>query len=206
MQAPITIDEPDEGVTMSGTYSQAELDEAVATAVAPFEAKIKDFEAALTQSELEDRFVTEKAGLESQIAELQAQLDSAVLAAEAAKNEKDSFVAWLEEEAGKEAAALELARIKDERLSLVREVASFPEEYVDANADRWASLSEDDFGALVADWQAIASKTVVTETEPVAEIPTATAMIASREATTGSKSAISEIIGMTHVGQSLRNL
>jgi hypothetical protein len=179
-----------ESVVSEKSFSQEDLDAAVAAAVKPLEEKIKELSVQHEQTEIEARFAKEKADLEAQVAEIQGQLDGAVLKAAESDKKFEELVAYLDAAMAEEAAAAELARRKEERLTLVREVASFPDEYVEANAERWAGLSDEDFEALVNDWRAIASK-------PVEDtLPAATAMVASRPASNGS-SAIREILDLT---------
>jgi hypothetical protein len=82
--------------------------------------------------------------------------------------------------------AQEYAARKEQRLEQVKEVASFSEEHVSANADRWAKMSDDDFEAIISDWKAVAEAAAQPVVEKQEEkIPAATAMVASRSETKG---------------------
>jgi hypothetical protein len=190
-------DTPTEEVSMSKEYSQDEFDAAVALAVKPLEDKIKELLTSQEQAQVEERIAKEKAELEAKIAEIQSQLDSAVLEAAEAKKAHDEMIAFFESAKEEEARAAELAARKEERLTVVREVASFPEEYVEANAERWASLSDEDFEALTNDWKAIAAKRE--ESSSDSSLPNATAMVASRQDGKPS-SALKEIFELTLAG------
>ena len=100
-----------------------------------------------------------------------------MLEAEKAKNDHAELVSLLEQAQADAERAAEIAARKDERLAKVREVASFPEEYLTANSDRWAAMGDEDFEVLVADYAAVSAKKV--EGEGV--IPVETAMNNERE-------------------------
>jgi fibronectin type 3 domain-containing protein len=191
-----------EGGVMSKTYSQDELDAAVAAAVKPLEDTLQDLKAGVEQSEIEQRHAKEKAELESKISEIQAQLDSAVLKAAEAEKQHTELVAFLEAEQAKADAAAEIARRREDRLAVVKQVASFPDEYMEANADRWAALADEDFAALTEDWKAIASKPAGDESDDNSDQMPAgqTAMVASRNDESDGKSAVRDIFDLTLSG------
>jgi DNA repair exonuclease SbcCD ATPase subunit len=206
---PLCAEDPGEGLgdndsltrggDMSTTYTKEDIDSAVAEALKPLQDRIRELEAVSEQSELQARFDQEKSELDEKIKDLQAQLDSAVLATEEAKAAHSALVAYLEDAAQKEEAAREVAERKESRLTVVREVANFPEDYVTANADRWAELADEEFEALVSDWKAIsASKPKGEEAEEV--IPESSALNGEREIASSGKSAVSEIVGLTGRG------
>lgn len=185
---------PVEGGDMSKTYTQEELDAAVTAALEPVQKSLEELKAGMEQSEVEARFSQEKAELEASIADLQAQLDSAVLKASEAEKRYDDLVAMLEEATAAAEAKAEAAARMEARLARVNEVASFPEEYVAANAERWASMSDEDFETLVADWAAIAKPKEEAAEEVV--FPETTAMVASRSDAKPT-SAVREIFDLT---------
>lgn len=197
MQEETTIETPDGGENGLSTFTQEDIDSAVAAAVKPLDDKIKELLTSQEQADIEERIVKEKAELEAKMADIQTQLDSAVLEAAEAKKTHDEFVAFLDAAKADEAAKAELASRKEARLTLVKEVASFPEEYVEANADRWAALSDEDFEALTADWKQIASKRE--ESTEDTTLPSATTMVASRQEGKPS-SALDDIFALTLSG------
>lgn len=191
-------------------YSQEQLDAAVAAAVAPLKEQIAAFEVKASTSELETQIAEAKAEADRQVAELQAKLDSAVLeASEAAKANQD-LVAYLESVKSEQEAAAELASRKEERLATVRDAASFPDDYIEANAERWAALDDAAFEALVSDWRAIAKKEDKPEGGSSAAEAEAlfasTAMHASRNDDQASKPAYKEVFSFLGQGADLRNL
>jgi multidrug resistance efflux pump len=139
-------------------------------------------ETAATESETAARIDAFKADAEAQIAEVRAQLDTAVLEAQQAKSELDTFKAELAALAEAEAAQAAIEARRDERLARVKEVASFPEEYLTLNADRFAAMSDEDFEEKVAEWAMISSKTPAV----AGGIPAKTALVAAREVTSDS--------------------
>lgn len=205
---PLCADQSDgtssssEGGVMSKTYSQDELDAAVAAAVKPLEDSLQEFKASMEQSEVEQRHAKEKAELEASIAEIQAQLDSATLKAGEADKKYEELVAFLEAEQAKAEAAAEIARRREERLAVVKQVAStFSDEYMEANADRWAAMADEDFAALTEDWKNIAAKAAVGEESEESDesLTGQTAMTASRNDESG-KSGLRDIFDLTLSG------
>lgn len=192
---------------MSKTYSQEELDAAVAEALAPLQKSFEELKASQEQTDVETRIANERAELEKRIGEIQAELDSAVLKAAEAQKAHDELVAFLEaEEVAKEQAA-ELARRTEERLAVVREVASFPEEYIEANSIRWVALSNEDFDALVNDWKEIAAKKETSSEKEDDKVPSETALQTNREAASDkSRSALREVFEMTIQGADFSTL
>lgn len=140
--------------TFSDEELQAAVNDAVDAATTPLKNRIAELEAAQQQSAAD----SESNELKTKIAELEAQLDAAVLEAATAKEEKETLQkAWDDEKAEAEAAQ-EMAARREERLAKVKEVASFPDDYLEKNADRFAAMSEEDFTARIEEWQTLASK------------------------------------------------
>jgi uncharacterized protein YhaN len=201
---------PNEGGVMSDkTYSQTELDTAVAAAVTdavkPLREELDGLKASKEEKDFESRIATAKAELEEQIKSLQGELDTANLKAEQATKQHEDLVAALEQAKVEQEAAAELARRRDERLAKVREVASFSDEYIEKAADRWAALSDEDFAALVADWVEVAGKK--TDAASQNDLPPASAMTASRsDADKSSRSALREVMDLSLNGVVLSDL
>jgi hypothetical protein len=188
------------------SFTQEQLDAAVAAAVAPLKEQISTFEAKASNEEVEAKIAELKTESDAKIAELQAKLDSAVLEASEAKKTVEDTTAYLEAVQSEQDAAAELASKKESRLTLVRDAANFPDEYIDANADRWASLDDTAFEALVNDWRAIAKKDESGSSAPATEkLLASTAMVASRE-DQGSKSAVSSLFELAANGADLKRI
>jgi hypothetical protein len=189
------------------SFTQEQLDAAVAAAVAPLKEQISTFEAKASNEEVEAKIAELKTESDAKIAELQAKLDSAVLEASEAKKTVEDTTAYLEAVKSEQDAAAELASKKESRLTLVRDAANFPDEYIDANADRWASLDDTAFEALVNDWRAIAAKKDESgSSAPATEkLLASTAMVASRE-DQGSKSAVSSLFELAANGADLKRI
>lgn len=174
------IDDP-EGGDMSKTYTEEEFNNAVAAAIEPLQSELNAVKASQTEQEIEARIAEAVSAVETEKAELQKSLDTALVEAEQSKAALADLTAYLEAEveAAQEAAAYE-AR-KEERLAQVKEVASFTDEHLEANADRWTKMSDEDFEAIISDWKEVAAAA----SKPVGEqeenrIPAVTAMVASR--------------------------
>lgn len=183
---------------MSDTYTEAELkaevDKAVKAATAELEAKVGDLTAAAQTSEVDAVKAAMKAEFDEQLAAVQAELDKKVLEAGNAIVERDAIVAWLDAEA---AALVERQTIdarKADRLAAVKAVATFPEDYLNANVERFAAMGDDDFQVALDGWAAISSAG--------SGIPTKTALHAGRESTNGTTmSATKELMQLRRVGR-----
>lgn len=179
------------------TYTEAELKAAVDKAVAEATAEMQAKLAELANSQAEAASAQAKSDLEAQVADLQAKLDAAVLEAAQAKEEKENLQkAWDEEKAAEEEAKALAAR-RDERLAKVKEVANFPEDYLEQNGDRFAALSDEDFEARLEEWRVIAKKEE--------KVPAKTSFKAARE-DKETESALSALRELRAVGADPRTL
>ena len=190
---PSTSNSERGGDTVEGkTYTEDEFQAAVADAIAPIQVELDALNAAADADAVESKIAEIKAGVDDQVAELEKKLDTAVLEAQAATEERDAVVAWLEAEATSAVEAAEIAARRDERLSRVKEVASFPEDRLEANAERWASMDDETFEALLADYAAVSTAKTNEEGEGKGsesdEALVTTAMKASRETETAENS------------------
>ena len=136
------------------TYTQDELDTAVAEAVEPLQVKLDALLAEQGLAEFEARLIEMTEAHEAKVAELQAEIDTAVAASEAAKAEHDGLVSYLNEIQEAEAAEAALAARKEEVAAAVAGI--FSDEYVAERIEGWAALEVEAFEALVADWTAAA--------------------------------------------------
>lgn len=173
------------------TYTAEDLQAAVADATAELNARIAAMEAAATESAMDARLAAVKAEADAQIADVRTQLDTAVLEAGQAKGELVAFRDGLTALAEAEALNVAVAARKETRLARVKESASFPDEYLASNADRFAAMSDEDFEERVAEWASLSAKTA-----PLAGgIPRQTALVAAREITdTTARGALREVM------------
>lgn len=178
----------------SVTYTEEELKAAVDAAVAELTTKVQELEAAQKTSEIDAQVAEVKADLEGQIAELQNTIDTLTVERDAARQEFADFKTELEQYAAEEAAAAELARVRAERIEKVKEVASFSEERIEERADVWASMSEEAFEALLADWREVAAASGKPASKKDDELPEGTAMTASRETKGSGESALRTVV------------
>lgn len=184
------------------TFTQEELDAAVAEALTPLQEALKALKDSQQESEIDARIAAAKAELESRITDLQGELDSSVLKTTEAERQYQELVDFLANEQSAQEAAAQMAERKESRLSIVKEVASFPDEYLVANADRWSQLDDEGFEALVSDWKAISTaRGTGSETT---SLPKVTSMNASRSE--DSKSVLAEVLGWNNQGLDPRTL
>ena len=170
------------------TYTQDELDTAVAEAVAPLQAKLEGLLQDQTLAQFETRLTEMTEAHEASVAELRAEIDTAVAAAEAAQTERDSILSFLSEAQ----AAAEAAELFETRKAEVKEaVASlFGEEHIEANLDRWASMEAEAFENLLVDWNAAAEAARKDTAEAAAEEVTQELAPASTAMTLHSSAAV----------------
>lgn len=196
------------------TYTEEEYN-ALSKQVEDLQAKVTELSAAAGDAELDARVAEARAELDEQVADLQSKLDTATLEAETAKKAHDDVIAYLEAEqqAAEEVAQFEAKKV--ERIEQVREVASFSDEYIDANADRWASMDDESFTASLEDWKAIATKAreAAGSTEEEGgdgEIPPETAMASGRTNKNDNKNdslaPVREVMGLRLVGDSVKSI
>jgi DNA repair exonuclease SbcCD ATPase subunit len=175
-----TTEQPEGGTQVGKTYTEDELQTAVAEATAELASELKALKDAAAESELEAAVSAAKAEAAAEIEELKAKLDTAVLAAQAARAEFDQFKADLEEIEETARQEVELTARRDERLAAAKEFG-FDDEYLAENADRFVAMGDEEWASRLADWSAVARKT---ETAAAADrIPSKTALTAAREDT-----------------------
>lgn len=166
------------------TYTEDEMT-AILAQVADLESKLRELEGAQHESAAGAKVAEAKAQFDAELSELNSKLDAAVLEAQAAKGEREAIVAYLASVKEDNERAAEIARIREERVARVKEVASFTDEYIADRAEAWAALSEEAFEATLADWKAISEKASkapeVKAEKPESKIPAETAMAATSE-------------------------
>lgn len=189
--------------TFSEEETEALVAAAVAKATADLQSELDAFKAGEESAQMNAQIEAIKADMqaqieaakveaETQINDLTIKLDAAVVAGEVAKRERDEIAGWLQAEADKVVAEAEKATLRSDRIAKVAEVITFPEDYVNERADKWASLDAEQFEALLADYKVLDSKTTARPESP----PRVTAMHASRESSeqTTVGSALADII------------
>lgn len=198
------------GEPVSKEYSDKEIDALIKAAVdeatAPLEAKLAEVESSEAQKEVDAKIANLEAEHAQAIDALKAELDTALVAASANEQKYEDVVAYLEAEKAAADEAAALAERKEARLAAVKEVASFDDEYVDANIDRWAGLSDEDFEALTASWDAVKATVKPAGEELPSNLPAESAMAAGGGQAGGKTPAWKEIIGQRSLGVDIRTL
>lgn len=137
------------------TYTEEEVAaaaaKAAADAVAPVQAELDAIKAEKEAEGVEAQIATLKEQYEGEVAELQKSVDVATAKAAAAEAEKDDVLAYLEGEKAAAEAVAEITERTEARVAAVKEVASFSDEYVEANSERWATMDEAAFASLIDD-------------------------------------------------------
>ena len=161
------------------TFTQEQLDSAVAEATAELQAQLASLREEAGVAELDKAVAEATAEQSAKIDELQEKLDAAVLEAQEAKEqhaELEKF--WAEEIAKAEEAEAAAARLES-RLAEVKAEVDFPESYLDdAFEARLVAMSDEDFETRLAEWKLL--KAAKTE-EIEEEIPEETVLTSSRE-------------------------
>lgn len=188
---------------MSGTYTESDLEAAVAAAV---EEALAPFQEEAALEALAKAFADAETPLKERIAELELALDTATLRAEKAEGDYTSLVAYLDELKAQADAEAALVALRESRRDAVKDLG-FSEDYIEARLDKWVALDEDSFSELLDGWKAVASKKVETEsTTDTASIPATTAMKASREDDGDRFAAIREVSRLGLRGVNIRTL
>lgn len=167
------------GESVSESFTKEQVDEMIAKAVeeatVPLQAKLDDLGKAAKETEVGKAVAEATAPLEAQVEELQKKVDDAEVAktaAETAKAEIEEF--WTTAITESEEAAARDTR-KGERVEAAKAAGVLAEDYITANADRFADMSEDDWSARLDEWKVIA------EAAKTNGIPASTGFTASRE-------------------------
>ena len=185
----------DGGTDMTYTEEdlKAKVDEAVKAAVEERDARIAALSAAQQTSETAKAIADAVAAKDTELADLRGELDKAVLEAANAKAERDSVVAWLEGEKTATEQREAAAARKDTRLTKLKEVAQFPDTYLEQNADRFAAMSDEEFDARCTEYAALSGKS------SNGEVPsTVPGLKAGLEGPSGSKgSAVKELLALS---------
>ena len=182
------------GGLMPETYTQDDLDAAVSAGKVDLQKRLDELEAQAQQSEVGKAVADAVAERETRIGELQNQLDAAQAAKTAAESSVVETTKFWDEAILAHELEVQLAARRDERVAKAKESGIFDEEYILANADRFAAMSDDDFASRIDEWRLIASKAAE---KPSSGIPATTALTAARSADADQpKSALQYVSGL----------
>jgi len=139
------------------TYTQDELEAQISAAVTPIQAQLDALLASQEQAVIDARISEMAETHKSEVAEIQEKLDKAMADVEAAKAAREELVSFLESEQAEIDAKVALDTRSKAVASKVE--GMFSKEYVESNLERWASLDEEAFEAMLADWKAANTST-----------------------------------------------
>lgn len=167
--------EPGGGSMSDKTYTEDQLRAEVDKATAEMRTRLEELEKNAQDSEVEAKLAEAKAEVQAELDEVRKQLDEKVIEAQQASEELTALKTFLDDAAAKAERDAEIAAKRDERKTAVGEVAKFPEDYVTANADRWASMDDAAFAQYLDDLKVVAAK------QTGDTVPSTTALTAARE-------------------------
>lgn len=190
-------DKPEDQV--SKTYTEAEytaaVEEAVAKATAELTARMAQLEASTKQAEVDTAVEAAVAEVKEQLAEVQKQLDAAVAEAKTEREAREAIETQIADAAAEEARLAEVAKVMAERTAAVEATNAFDAEYVEKNADRWASMTAEEFADRLDEYTVIGARAGI---KPAGDIPRKTAMTAG--AGDGDKSKVKPRVTSVTVG------
>lgn len=198
--------------TGTRTYSEdevrAQVSAAVDQAVGDLRTQLADLRSSQEQAAVEAR-ITEAVAeavtpLTAQVTDLQTQLDAATLEAAAQTTRADGLQAAVEQAA----TDAVIASRRDERLAQVKEAApGFKEEYLTANADRWAAMEEPEFASRLEEYRAASTGVPAGDTIPTTSALQASTFDKGREtAAGGPKSAVHALGQLRRSGVDVRTI
>jgi uncharacterized coiled-coil protein SlyX len=193
-----------QGGVMPEQFTQSDMDAAVAAATGPLQQRLAELEAQAQESEVGKAVAQAVGERETQIADLQTQLDTATAARTAAETKlAETEKYWVDTIAAHEEAVTMAAR-KEQRVGQATELGVFDAKYIEANADRFAAMSDEDFAARIDEWKLIAASAKPGEGKTP---PATTAMVASRTETgTDTASKLSRLAELRARNVDLRTL
>lgn len=201
---PICTESAKEGVMTDKTYSEDELKDAVAEAIASMQAEINTFKASKEAEAIDAKIDEALTPLRTQVAELQGSLDTATLRGDTAEKNYETLVSFLNDEAAKEIEAALVAVRREERIVAVKAVAAFSDEYIEKAIDRWSEMSDESFASLLEDWRAVPTAKVEGKTS--LDLLGKTSMTAAREDKTDSMSEMRTLFQMNLTGNDIRTI
>jgi hypothetical protein len=162
---------------MPESFSQEDLDAAVATAVGPLQKRLGELEAQVQESEVGRAVADATEAKDAEISRLQQAVDAAEAARTAAESKLTETEQFWSTAIAEAEAAVELAARKEQRVAAAAEAGVFSEDYIKENADRFAAMSDEDFTARLEEWRLIAAKAGTTP----APTPARTALVAAAQ-------------------------
>lgn len=193
------------------TYSEVEVEALVqakvAEATASLQAELDTIKSSEEAQAVQARIDEARAEADEKVKDLQAQLDAAEIRAQEATTAREELEAFLQSESERVEREAALASLREERKTRVAEAAHMSEEYIEANADRWAGMSDEDFEAALADYKAVAEKASAS-TGSGSGVPAGTALHASRDDAPSGKrfAATHEVMRLRDSGVDLREI
>lgn len=160
---------------MPETFTQEDVDAAVAAATSDLQKRLDELGAQVQETEVGRAIADAVADKDTQISDLQSQLDAAEAARNAAENQLTEVSQFWADAIAEHEQELELTAKREERTTKAREAGVFSDEYITENADRFAAMSDGDFAARLDEWRLIASKAGTTTSAE----PKRTALVAS---------------------------
>jgi hypothetical protein len=165
------LEESADDMTYTEEDLKAKVDEAVKAAVEERDAKIAELTASQLTSETAKAVADAVAAKDTELADLRGELDKAVLEAANARAEHDSVMAWLDSEKTAAEQREAAAARKDTRLAKLKEVAHFPDDYLEQNADRFAAMSDEEFDSRCAEYATLSGNGKSASTEVPSTVP-----------------------------------
>lgn len=170
-----------EGGSSVTTFSQEQLDAAIAKAVAeatgPLQTKLDELSSQSAEAAQAEAIAAAVAEKDGELTELQTKLDAATLEAATEKKAREELEAFLADEKTKAEAKAAADARKDARIEEIKAAElAFDEKWIEDNADRLAAMSDEDWAVQLEGWKVLAHKEGGGDT-----IPSHTSLQASRE-------------------------
>lgn len=189
---------PEGGDMSDKTYSEDEVVAAIAAALKPVQEELSSLQAKAKDDAVEARLEEMKEAHDAEIAEIRVELDGKVIEAQTAKEQYDQLIAWLDEQSAQLEQAAERASREESRLAAVAKVIAFPDAFVQSNTERWVSMSDEDFEALVESYN-VAAKIAAGKNPVTKEVSLAgTAMSGERETSSENEVSILRTVMQQH--------
>ncbi len=192
------------------TFTQEQLDEAIASATAPLAARVAELEGMSKVAEIDAAINDARKPLEEELTTTKASLDAKVVEAQTERDRAEGILAWLEGEATSATEAAARAEKQAARVAEAKEAFAFEDEYVAANSERWADISDEEWAATLESWRTIAAKVPATAGADTGSPPAATGLAAGAGRETASArpgmSAIREVMALRSEGVDPRTL
>lgn len=179
-QGGTTADDQPKGGSGVSTFTQEQLDAAVAKAVAeatgPLQTKLDELTSQSAEQAQQDAIDAAVAEKVAELAELQTKFDAATLEAATEKKAREDLEAFLAAEQTKADEKAAADARKDARIEEIKTAElPFTDEWIEENADRLAAMNDEDWAARLVEWKTLAKK------DDDGTIPTKTSLQATRE-------------------------